>query len=195
MNDLPREQLEMQGVDPLQGRHFLVCKRDGRVEDFNEARILLALESAFKAHRGLAPEQALPDALQADVKRCADRVVERVLGRAVRGEKLEVERIQDAAEEQLMADGYHEVARRYILYREDRRRTRAEREARVKLPPPPEEMRVAPFAPADGREEDRARADKVLAQKRLGAIYEQAFPKSSAGENWRNRTGVNSTAT
>ena len=54
MNDLPREQLEMQGVDPLQGRHFLVCKRDGRVEDFNEARIFW-LSKAHLRRIGVLP--------------------------------------------------------------------------------------------------------------------------------------------
>jgi ribonucleotide reductase alpha subunit len=181
VSDLPTEQLQMQGVDPLQGQRFRVCKRDGRVEEFNEARILLALESAFKAYRGLGLAQALPDAVQAEVKRCADRVVERVLGRAVRGEQLEVERIQDAAEEQLMAEGHHEVARRYILYREDRRRARVEREGRGETPQPVKEARVAAFAPTFAPEEDKARADKTLAQKRLGSIYEQALPKSWTG--------------
>ena len=36
----------MQGIDPWQGRRFLVRKRDGRMEEFNEARILLAIGSA-----------------------------------------------------------------------------------------------------------------------------------------------------
>jgi ribonucleotide reductase alpha subunit len=171
VSDLPREQLHMQGVDPLQGQRFWVCKRDGRVEEFNEARILLALESAFKAHRGLGLAQALPDALQAEVKRCADRV----------GEQLQVERIQDAAEEQLMAEGYHEVARRYILYREDRRRARVEREARGKTPQPVKVGRAAPVAPLSPSAQEKMQADRVLAKKQLGDIYEQAIPRSCAG--------------
>jgi ribonucleotide reductase alpha subunit len=182
MIDLPQEQLHMQGVDPLLGKRFRVRKRDGRVEEFNEARILLALESAFKAHRGLSPEEALPEAAQPDVKYCADRVVERVLGRAVKGEELEIEGIQDAVEEQLMADGHHEVARRYILYREERRRARGERESRAKSPLTAKPARPGPVAAAVAPGEDRARAERALAQGRLRSIYGQALPKARPGE-------------
>jgi len=38
---------------------------------------------------------------------------------------LEIELIQDCVETQLMSAGHHSTARRYILYREERRRARA----------------------------------------------------------------------
>lgn len=169
----------MRGVDPLLGQRFVVCKRDGRVEEFNEARILLALESAFAAHYGVQAEQSLPDSARAEVKRCADRVVERVLSRAVKGEQLEVERIQDAVEEQLMAEGHHEVARRYILYREDRRRARVERESRRKSggPPPQKPLSLLPSA-----EEEPGRSDKPT-RTWLEGIYEEALPRRRTGES------------
>jgi ribonucleotide reductase alpha subunit len=182
MNDLPQEQLHMQGVDPLHGRRFRVRKRDGRVEEFNEARTLLALESAFKAHLGVGPEETLPMTVQADVKQCADRVVERVLGRAVKGEELEVERIQDAVEEQLMAEGHHDVARRYILYREERRRARVERELPGSSPPPAQPARTASAGRTNAAENKGETAERVLARERLRTIYEQALPKARRGE-------------
>ena len=166
MMDSSNDQLQMQIVDPLQGRRFLVRKRDGRIEEFNEARILLAIESAFKAHLGLNPISPLPTPVQAVVKKCADKVVERVLGRAVRGEDLEVERIQDTVEEQLMLAGHLEVARRYILYREQRRLARAEREGRARPPA---------GSPAGGL----ASASPVL-----WSIYSQALPEPREGENF-----------
>jgi ribonucleoside-diphosphate reductase alpha chain len=125
-----QDQLHLRGMDPLQGRKLFVRKRDARIEEFNEARICLAIESAFKAVEGVGRDANLTEALQAAVKKSADAVVERVLGRAVRGEQLEVERIQDAVEDQLMLDGHLAVARCYILYREKRRLARAEREGR-----------------------------------------------------------------
>src|SRR5271155_4012962 len=130
MSDAPRDQMHMHGIDPLHGKRFLVRKRDGRIEEFNEARILLAIESAFKAHHGLNMDDALPDSVPAVVKNCAEKVVDRALGGALRGEELEVELIQDMVENQLMLEGHLEVARRYILYREKRRLARVQRERR-----------------------------------------------------------------
>src|ERR1700722_20263434 len=129
--DGPYDQLPMPGIDPLHGQQFLVRKRDGRLDEFNEARIYLAMESAFKAVEGLGRDERLPDEVAAAVKRCAEVVVSRVLGRAVQGGELEVEGIQDAVEEQLMVAGHVEAARRYILYREERRQARALREGRL----------------------------------------------------------------
>ena len=52
-------QLSLSGVDPLQGREFTVRKRDGRSESFNEERIRLAVESAFKADRDIPSDYPL----------------------------------------------------------------------------------------------------------------------------------------
>jgi ribonucleoside-diphosphate reductase alpha chain len=118
----------MQGIDPLQGNHFIVRKRDGRREEFNEARIILAVESAFRAALGIEPDEPLRDVLQIEIKKITDPIVPRILGRAIKGEELEVEAIQDAVEEQLMRAGHLAIARRYILYRDERRRARLARE-------------------------------------------------------------------
>ena len=134
MKDQIRDQLHLHGVDPLQGKKLYVRKRDARIEEFNEARICLAIESAFKAVEGIGSDDNLVDSLLVAVKKCADVVVERVLSRAVRGEQMEVERIQDAVEDQLMLHGHLAAARCYILYREKRRLARAEREGRAMHP-------------------------------------------------------------
>ena len=115
-------QLKMIGIDPREETRFLVRKRDGRNEEFNEARIFMAIECAFKAVLGILPDLPLPAAEQVAVLQSADAVAERVLSGAIKGEPLEVERIQDVVEEQLMRDGHWRVARSYILYREERRR-------------------------------------------------------------------------
>jgi ribonucleoside-diphosphate reductase alpha chain len=186
MNDHLQDQLQLRGVDPLQGRKIFVRKRDGRIEEFNEARICLAIESAFKAVEGIGRDAKLALSVQLAVKKSADAVVERVLGRAVRGEQLEVERIQDAVEDQLMLDGHLAVARRYILYREKRRMARAEREGRLSPPaavaftvkgaqPPPAATPIppsAPVAPVQKTEAPPPDAARVLLQK----IYKEALP-------------------
>src|SRR5579872_441034 len=128
MTDQPFGQLNMQGMDPLHGSRFFVRKRDGRREEFNEARIFLAVESAFRATLGIPPDEALRDVLQIEIKNVTDPVVQYVLSRAVKGDELGVETIQDAVEEQLMRAGHLAIARRYILYRDERRRSRLARE-------------------------------------------------------------------
>jgi ribonucleoside-diphosphate reductase alpha chain len=122
------DQLKMIGIDPREETRFLVRKRDGRNEDFNEARIIMAIECAFKAVYGILPVQPLPEAAHAAVLKTADAVAERVLSGAIKGLPLEVERIQDAVEEELMREGHWQVARSYILYRDEHRRARVERE-------------------------------------------------------------------
>ena len=118
-------QLSLNGVDPLQGREFTVRKRDGRGESFNEERIRLAVESAFKADRDIPSDYPLSPEDQAAALSVTAAVVQRLFSRAIRGEELQIERIQDAVEEALMVQGHTQVARRYIIYREDRRKARA----------------------------------------------------------------------
>ena len=118
-------QLSLNGVDPLQGREFTVRKRDGRGESFNEERIRLAVESAFKADRDIPSDYPLSPEDQASALAVTAAVVQRLFSRAIRGEELQIERIQDAVEEALMVQGHTQVARRYIIYREDRRKARA----------------------------------------------------------------------
>jgi ribonucleotide reductase alpha subunit len=163
--DIPLDQLEMQEIDPLHGKQFLVRKRDGRLEEFNEARIFLAIESAFKARHNIGQDDPLPTSAQSDVKNCADKVVEQVLSRAVRGEELEVEQIQDAVENQLMLGGNLDVVRCYIIYRDTRKRARAEREGRDGAARPSRSL-----SPAE------------IVSARLKSIYAQALPKTRAGE-------------
>ena len=119
------QQLSLNEVDPLANKKFEVCKRDGRMEIFDQRRIILAIERAFKAERDLAPDDLLHLDDQAAVNFISDEVVQRLLSRAIRGEALEIELVQDAVEVALMKKGHHAIARRYIIYREDRRKARA----------------------------------------------------------------------
>jgi ribonucleoside-diphosphate reductase alpha chain len=194
MIDQLQDQLNLRGMDPLQGKKIFVRKRDARIEEFNEARICLAIESAFKAVEGIGRDAKLASSLQAAVKKCADAVVERVLIRAVRGEQLEVEKIQDAVEDQLMLDGHLTVARRYILYREKRRLARAEREGRITPPaaiafsvkgtPPKASLPAPPVPvpapmPVSAPAAERGEAPPTgAARSLLEKIYSQALPKA-----------------
>ena len=118
-------QLRMATLDPLEGKQFQVLKRDGRVIEFDETRIYLAIEAALKADAGLVQDHVAPETLQADAQRLTSEVVELCLSRLKEDEALEIERIQDVVEEKLMIGGFHGAAKRYIVYREERRKARA----------------------------------------------------------------------
>jgi ribonucleoside-diphosphate reductase alpha chain len=124
-------QLRLAQLDPLQGQTFSVRKRDGRIVPFNDSRIQLAIEFAFKADAGSHRDQPLPAAAQDNVIRVANAVIHAALARAAKGDTLEIEFIQDLVETQLMEAGHHSIARRYILYREERRKARALRGERT----------------------------------------------------------------
>ena len=74
-------QLRMATLDPLEGKQFQVLKRDGRIIEFDETRIYLAIEAALKADAGLVQDQAPPETLQADAQRLTSEVVELCLSR------------------------------------------------------------------------------------------------------------------
>ena len=54
-------QLSLANIDPLQNREFTVRKRDGRIVSFDETRVFLAIESAFKADANLSRDEPLDD--------------------------------------------------------------------------------------------------------------------------------------
>ena len=133
-------QLRMATLDPLEGKKFLVRKRDGHVIEFDETRIYLAIEASLKADAELPMDESAPDAMQADARLLTEAVVERSLSGAVDSEPLEIERIQDTVEDKLMELGFRGAARRYIVYREERRKARAIRGDRTVDGQPQERM-------------------------------------------------------
>ncbi|MBK8001504.1 MAG: ribonucleoside-diphosphate reductase subunit alpha [Verrucomicrobia bacterium] len=118
-------QLKLAQLDPLQHQEFNIRKRDGRVVAFDEPHIALAIEATFKADAGLHQDQPLPGAAQDNVIRVANAVINAALARAVKGDALEIEFIQDLVETKLMEAGHLSAARKFILYREERRKARA----------------------------------------------------------------------
>jgi ribonucleoside-diphosphate reductase beta chain len=111
-------------VEPLSDQDFYfpeltgdvqpVIKRDRRRVPFDEMRIVRAVQKAAAA-TGVALE----------LERVAQHVVEPIKRQAAR-ESLSVEQIQDRVERGLM-EIYPQVARAYILYREERARLRRSR--------------------------------------------------------------------
>ena len=120
MSEETLEEIEMEALNELR-----VVKRDGGEKEFDAVRIQAAIEKAFMADRGRKETQGLVNDDQLAVIAITKAVVQEVIDRANAGAPLEIEIIQDAVENQLMQASQFTVARRYILYREDRKRARA----------------------------------------------------------------------
>ncbi len=87
-----------------------ITKRDGRIVDFNQEKIITAI---FKAAQAVGqPDVEL-------VKALADRVV-RILEQRFSATSPAVEEIQDVVEEVLISSGEAKIGKAYILYRQKR---------------------------------------------------------------------------
>jgi ribonucleoside-diphosphate reductase alpha chain len=101
-----------------------VKKRDGERIAFDARRIARAIEKAFRADAGLYDDELMPTGKVREIERLTAAVTDRCLDAVALGQVLEVEGIQDLVEQELMRAIHHGVARRYIIYREERRRAR-----------------------------------------------------------------------
>ncbi len=99
---------------------FTISKRDGKIVSFKPEKITLAIAKAFRAHHG----GELDDSLLAEAKKVSDQVVMEIQRLWPEGKSVHIEQIQDIVEKTLMTCGHYDVARRYILYREERHKAR-----------------------------------------------------------------------
>ncbi len=100
------------------GKEYTVVKRNGTLVPFHRERILKAIEAAF---RDTKKTEVLDEEQLENVNRITDLVVKQVLNLASKGACLTVEGIQDVVEVTLMKHGFHDVARDYIIYRDNRK--------------------------------------------------------------------------
>ena len=91
-----------------------VVKRDGNIEEFNVDKIISAVEKAFKSCNKKMP-QYLYDMLGA-------------LFSTLEGDTIGIEEIQNKVEDVLMNDKHFDVAKSYIIYREQHKQARFIRE-------------------------------------------------------------------
>lgn len=106
---------------------YSCVKRNGKPVSFKSEKINLAIARAFQAHNnGFFNEILLEKAYE-----LSEKVVVEIRTRWPEGRAIPIEEIQDVVERTIMSAGYHEVAKRYIIYREERakfRRAKAEAE-------------------------------------------------------------------
>ena len=114
-----------------------VVKRDGSFVFFDGERIRSAIEKAFAAEAetsplaspwkgdgAIEPDAKLPQATVDRIAELANEVVQWCLDHPT----VSVEEIQDQVERTLMLGGEHAIARRYVLYRDERSRARQTRD-------------------------------------------------------------------
>ncbi len=100
-----------------------VEKRDGRVVSFKPEKIAIAIGKSFAAQN---EGKILSPLLRHKVLQIADEVVAKVKKEEGGIQLLQIENIQDLVEKSLMDEGFHDIARAYIIYREARRKSRQE---------------------------------------------------------------------
>jgi ribonucleoside-diphosphate reductase alpha chain len=117
-----------------------VVKRDGRIVPFRRDRIAVAVEGAFRDVKGLGKVQPLSSDLAGQVAEVTDKVVSDLLSRVAdrrapgdAGNSVTVEGIQDLVEVALMRCGHYDVARGYIVYRDEHKQLRADSPRNLKV--------------------------------------------------------------
>jgi ribonucleoside-diphosphate reductase alpha chain len=103
--------------------HYKVIRRNGAVVAFEPSKISVAMTKAFIAVDG--GQGAASVRVREVVASLTSDVVSALLRRQPDSGTFHIEDIQDQVELALMRSGEHDVARAYVLYREDRARERA----------------------------------------------------------------------
>src|SRR3989440_2129616 len=106
---------------------YKVIRRNGAVVGFEPCKISVALTKAFLAVNGA--QGAASARIRELVNAMTDAVVGALLRRQPQGGTFHIEDIQDQVELALMRSGEHDVARAYVLYREERAKARAQEKA------------------------------------------------------------------
>ena len=114
----PQNENLMIDLGPLQS----VITREGQTISFDASKIAKAIEKAGAATGEFGFEEAWFLAAQ---------VVKVLKHRFAHGQSPEIEQIQDVVEQALISANYYKTARAYIVYRENRERSRADKKAVV----------------------------------------------------------------
>ncbi|MBX7138202.1 MAG: ribonucleoside-diphosphate reductase subunit alpha [Oligoflexia bacterium] len=115
------------------GQTITVVKRNGMLVPFRRDRIASAIEAAFRATHKVPVTAPLPQELYSAVQRVSAEVVDEVRDMTASGISATVEGIQDLVEVKLMKAGHYDVARSYIVYRDERQQTREDSPQNLKI--------------------------------------------------------------
>jgi ribonucleoside-diphosphate reductase alpha chain len=134
---------------------YKVIRRNGAVVGFEPTKISVAVTKAFIAVNGGT------GAASARVRELVAGLSEQVVGALMRrqpaGGTFHIEDIQDQVELALMRSGEHDVARAYVLYREERARLRAQQKAAAPADARPHALNVSEDGQSRPLDMDRLR--------------------------------------
>ncbi|MFI4954435.1 MAG: ribonucleoside-diphosphate reductase subunit alpha [Gammaproteobacteria bacterium] len=109
------------------GHSLKVIRRDGKIANYDDGKIAVAITKAFLATEG--NKAADSTRIHDTVANITQRITQTFNKRMPDGGTLHIEYIQDQVELELMRAGLHKVARAYVLYREERRKAREAEQA------------------------------------------------------------------
>jgi ribonucleoside-diphosphate reductase alpha chain len=108
---------------------YKIIRRNGLVVSFEPSKISIAMTKAFIAVNG--GQGAVSTRVREVVGQLTNNVVSALIRHQPDGGTFHIEDIQDQVELALMRSGDHDVARSYVLYREERTRERARQKAAI----------------------------------------------------------------
>ena len=106
---------------------YRIIRRNGAVVGFEPSKIAVAMTKAFLAVNG--SQGAASARIRELVAELAGSAVSALIRRQPQGGTFHIEDVQDQVELALMRSGEHDVARAYVLYREQRAQIRAQEKA------------------------------------------------------------------
>src|SRR5687768_12066624 len=104
---------------------YKIIRRNGAVVGFEPDKIAVAMTKAFLAVSGNTA--AASAGVREKVAQLTQSVVQSLMRRHPAGGTFHIEDVQDQVELAMMRAGEHQVARSYVLYREERARERSKR--------------------------------------------------------------------
>ncbi len=113
--------------------HFTIVKRNGNLVPFRMKRIYHAIEAAFRDTKQLPKNDPLPEDIIQTIETTTDAILQKLEEFAKAGICLTVEGIQDVVEVTLMDQGHHDVARDYIIYRDQHKQLREDSPQNLKV--------------------------------------------------------------
>jgi ribonucleoside-diphosphate reductase alpha chain len=111
---------------------YKIIRRNGAVVGFEPGKISVAVTKAFIAVNG--GQGAASARVRELVAQLTESIVNALMRRQPQGGTFHIEDIQDQVELALMRSGEHDVARAYVLYREERTRERARQKEAQAIP-------------------------------------------------------------
>ncbi|WP_229708596.1 ribonucleoside-diphosphate reductase subunit alpha [Silvimonas iriomotensis] len=145
---------------------YKTIRRNGGVVPFEPSKITVAVTKAYIAVHG--NQAAASAAVRERVEALTEQVVSALMRRKPEGGAIHIEDIQDQVELALMRSGEHDIARAYVLYREQRKAERASHTESHEVTPQQHAVVNVTLEDGSRRPLDVARLKSLIASSCLG---------------------------